>query len=136
MEMAIQKCAAVGSSCVVVRNSNHFGAAGYYAAMALEHDMIGLCLTNAGPAVLPTFGIQPQNGTNPIALAVPANREPPFVLDMATSVKAAGKLKVLERAGKSLPETMIGNSAQVYLDFLLERWCAIDGSITAEAYAE
>jgi LDH2 family malate/lactate/ureidoglycolate dehydrogenase len=104
MEIAIQKGAAVGSSCVAVRHSSHFGAAGYYAAMALAHDMIGLCLTNAGPAVLPTFGLQPQSGTNPIALAVPANKEPPFVLDMATSVKAAGKLKVLARAGKSVPD--------------------------------
>lgn len=103
METAIQKCAAVGSSCVAVRRSSHFGAAGYYAAMALDHNMIGLCLTNAGPAVLPTFGLQPQCGTNPIALAVPANKEPPFVLDMATSVKAAGKLKVLARSGKLVP---------------------------------
>ena len=104
MEIAMQKCAGVGSSYVAVRNSSHFGAAGYFASMALAHDMIGLCLTNAGPAVLPTFGLQPQCGTNPIALAVPANREPPFVLDMATSVKAAGKLKVLARAGKSVPD--------------------------------
>ena len=104
MQIAIEKGKRVGSACVAVRHSSHFGAAGYYAAMALEHDLIGLCLTNAGPAVLPTFGLQPQCGTNPIALAVPAGKEPAFVLDMATSVKAAGKLKVLARAGLPVPD--------------------------------
>jgi LDH2 family malate/lactate/ureidoglycolate dehydrogenase len=103
MKVAIEKANAVGSSCIAVRNSHHFGAAGYYASLALEHDMIGLALSNAGPAVLPTFGLQPQLGTNPIALAVPSNKEPPFVLDMATSVKAAGKLRLLIREGKEAP---------------------------------
>ena len=103
MKVAIEKAARVGSSWVAVRESHHFGAAGYYACMALEHDMIGLALTNAGPAVLPTFGLQPQVGTNPIAVAVPADKEPPFVLDMATSVKAVGKLEILIREGKEAP---------------------------------
>jgi len=103
MGIAIEKAAMVGSSCVAVRNSHHYGAAGYYASMALEHDMIGFSVTNAGPGVLPTFSIKPQLGTNPIALAVPAGSEPPFVLDMATSVKATGKLEVLIREGKEAP---------------------------------
>ena len=103
MNIAIEKAQQVGSSCVAVRNSHHFGAAGYYAHMALEHDMIGSALTNAGPIVLPTFGLQPQVGTNPIAIAIPADKESPFVLDMATSVKAAGKLEILMREGKMAP---------------------------------
>lgn len=103
MQVAIEKARLVGSSCVAVRNSHHFGAAGYYAAMALAHDMIGFCLSNAGPGVLPTFGISPQTGTNPIAVAVPTDKEPPFVLDMATSVKAFGKLELLIQEGKDAP---------------------------------
>ena len=104
MQIAIDKAGAVGSACVAARNSHHYGAAGYYASMALEHDMIGFSITNAGPAVIPTFGIQAQIGTNPIALAVPTDREPPFVLDMATSVKATGKVEILIREGKDAPE--------------------------------
>jgi LDH2 family malate/lactate/ureidoglycolate dehydrogenase len=111
MNIAIEKAHAIGSSCVAVRNSHHFGAAGYYAHMALEHDMIGFALTNAGPIVLPTFGLQPQVGTNPIALAIPAEEEPPFVLDMATSVKAVGKLEILMREGKLAPSGWLMSSA-------------------------
>ena len=103
MKLAIEKASRVGTSCIAVRNSHHFAAAGYYASLALEHDMIGVALTNAGPGVLPTFGLQPQLGTNPIALAVPTDNELPFVLDMATSVKAAGKLRLLMRDSKEAP---------------------------------
>ena len=103
MEIAIEKAHAVGSACVAARRSHHYGAAGYYACMALEHDMIGFSVTNAGPAVSPTFGVQAQYGTNPIALAVPADKQPPFVLDMATSVKATGKVEILIREGKPAP---------------------------------
>jgi LDH2 family malate/lactate/ureidoglycolate dehydrogenase len=102
MRLAIEKAAQVGSSTVVVRNSHHFGAAGHYAALALPHDMIGYCMTDAGPGVLPTFGLQPLLGTNPIALAVPAGDQPPFVLDMATSVKAYGKLEIAIRENKPI----------------------------------
>ena len=103
MELAIEKAAAVGSSSVATRNSHHFGAAGFYASMALSQDMIGFCITNAGPAVVPTFGILAQIGTNPIAIAVPAEKEPPYVLDMATSVKATGKIELLIRDGEQGP---------------------------------
>ena len=71
--------------------------------MALSHDMIGFCITNAGPAVVPTFGIEAQIGTNPIAIAVPADKEPDYVLDMATSVKATGKIEILIREGEDAP---------------------------------
>lgn len=103
MELAITKAEAAGSSWVATRNSHHFGAAGYYASIALPHDMIGICITNAGPSVVPTFGLQPQIGTNPIAIAVPADKEPSYVLDMATSVKATGKIEILIREGKEAP---------------------------------
>lgn len=104
MKMAMDKALLSGTGTVVVRNSHHFGAAGYYVSLALERDMVGLCMTNAGPGVLPTFGIQPLLGTNPIGLAVPANLETPFVLDMATSVKAYGKLEIAKRQGDEIPE--------------------------------
>ena len=103
MVMAIEKARQVGAGFVTVRNSNHFGIAGYYAAMALEHDCIGMSMTTANVNLVPTHGRQPMLGTNPIAVAAPAGREPAFVLDMATSVVARGKLEVYDRLDKCLP---------------------------------
>jgi LDH2 family malate/lactate/ureidoglycolate dehydrogenase len=103
MELAIQKAATAGVGFVTVRNSNHYGIAGYYAMMALERDMIGVSLTTAAPLVVPTFGKKAMLGTNPIAVAVPAARERPYVLDMATSVVPRGKLEVYNRLGKEMP---------------------------------
>jgi LDH2 family malate/lactate/ureidoglycolate dehydrogenase len=77
--------------------------AGYYSMMALSEDMIGLSMTNATPHVLPTFGAEPMMGTNPISLAVPANKECPFVLDMATSTVAVGKILIANRLGLPIP---------------------------------
>lgn len=103
MQLAISKARDSYVGFVSVRNSNHFGIAGYYAMMALKHDMIGLSATNAKPVVLPTFGREAMFGTNPISIAVPAGHERPFVLDMATSTVPQGKLEVFERAGKPIP---------------------------------
>ncbi len=103
MEMAIQKALDYGAGFVTVRNSNHYGIAGYYAMMALEHDCIGISMTNAAVLVVPTFGRDAMLGTNPIAVAAPAGDEPPFVLDMATSTVPRGKLEVYHRLEKPLP---------------------------------
>jgi len=103
MEIAIEKAGQVGSGWVAVNNSNHFGIAGYHAMMALEHDMIGFAMTNASPLVAPTYSKQRLLGTNPIAVAIPANRNKPFVLDMATTTAANGKLEVMERKNESVP---------------------------------
>ena len=103
MQRAIQKAQGNGAGFVTVRNSNHFGIAGYYAMMALEHDCIGITMTNARKLVLPTFGRDSMFGTNPIAVAAPAGREHSFVLDMATSTVPAGKLEVYGRLEKTLP---------------------------------
>ncbi|HSJ56482.1 MAG TPA: Ldh family oxidoreductase [Anaerolineae bacterium] len=103
MEKVIEKAANVGCGFGAVRNSNHYGIAGYYAMMALEHDMIGLSTTNADVLVVPTFGRNAMYGTNPIALAVPAGEERPFVMDMATSTVPRGKLEVYDRLEKPLP---------------------------------
>lgn len=103
MELAIKKAKQASVGIVVVRNSNHYGIAGYYSLMALEHNLIGISMTNAAPLVVPTFGRNSVLGTNPISVAAPAAKEKPFVLDMATSVVPRGKLEVLERKGKPIP---------------------------------
>ncbi len=103
MKLAIQKAQAFGCGFVTVRNSNHYGIAGYYAMMALEHDMIGMSMTNAAVLVVPTYARDAMYGTNPIALAVPAGQQRPFVLDMATSTVPRGKLEVYNRLEKAIP---------------------------------
>jgi L-2-hydroxycarboxylate dehydrogenase (NAD+) len=103
METAVAKAKEYGCGFAAVRNSNHYGIAGYYAMMALEQDMIGMSTTNAAVLVAPTFGRNAMYGTNPIALAVPAGEERPFVMDMATSTVPRGKLEVYHRQEKALP---------------------------------
>ncbi len=103
MTAAIEKAQEYGCGFATVRNSNHYGIAGYYAMMALEQDMIGISTTNAAVLVAPTFGRNATYGTNPIALAVPADEERPFVMDMATSTVPRGKLEVYDRQDKSIP---------------------------------
>ena len=104
MNIAIKKAKDVGSGWVAVRNSNHYGIAGYHAMMALEHDCIGISLTNASPLVSPTFSKERLLGTNPISIVFPTSKQPPFVLDMATTTVANGKLEVLQRQGREVPE--------------------------------
>jgi len=111
MELAIRKAAEAGTGWVATRNSNHFGIAGYYAMMALEHDMIGICMTNANPLVAPTFSVSRLLGTNPIAVAIPAHRQPPFVADFATTPIARGKLNVAARQGKEVPFGYVQDAA-------------------------
>lgn len=103
MHVAIGKAKNVGSGWVSVQNSNHFGIAGYHAMMALQHDMIGMAMTNASALVAPTFSVERMLGTNPIAVAVPAGNEHPFVADMATTTAANGKLEILQRKHEEAP---------------------------------
>lgn len=103
MQIAIDKAIRVGTGWVSVQNSNHFGIAGYHAMMALPHDMIGICFTNASPLVAPTFSIERLLGTNPICVAIPAGEEPPFVADLATTTAANGKLEILQRKNQEAP---------------------------------
>lgn len=103
MKLAIKKAQNVGVGFVAVRNSNHYGIAAYYSMMALEHEMIGISMTNAAVLVVPTFGKDAMLGTNPISVAAPAGEERPFVLDMATSTVPRGKLEVYDRQEKPLP---------------------------------
>lgn len=103
MKLALEKARNVGSGWVSVRNSNHFGIAGYFAMMALREDCIGIAMTNASPLVAPTFSKERLLGTNPIAVAIPADKEPAFVLDMATTTAANGKLEILQRKNGKAP---------------------------------
>ncbi|MCH7412765.1 Ldh family oxidoreductase [Belliella sp. R4-6] len=103
MQVAIEKAKTAGTGWVSVKNSNHYGIAGYHAMMALEHDMIGISLTNASPLVSPTFSKERMLGTNPISVAIPAKNQPPFVADMATTTAANGKLEILQRKDLDAP---------------------------------
>lgn len=104
MRLAMEKAAAAGVGLVALRNSNHYGAAAYYATMALERDMIGFSATNVLPSMPPTGGREARVGNNPLALAFPAAEEPPVVLDMATSRSSWGVLFAAAQAGRPLPE--------------------------------
>jgi LDH2 family malate/lactate/ureidoglycolate dehydrogenase len=103
MQTAIEKAKHVGTGWVSVQNSNHFGIAAYHAMMALQHDMIGIAMTNASPLVAPTFSIDRMLGTNPICVAAPASNESPFVADLATTTAANGKLELLQLKNKKAP---------------------------------
>ena len=117
MEIAIEKARKAGTGWVSTRNSNHYGIAGYYAMMALEQDMIGISTTNAAVLVVPTFGRDAMYGTNPIAFAAPADEERGFVLDMATTVAAAGKIRTLAQRGEPMPEGwMVGRDGKPLTD--------------------
>lgn len=105
MELAIAKAKTYGAGFVAVRNSNHFGACACYSMMALPHGLVGIAMTNSFvPAMVPTFGRKAMLSTNPLSVAVPAGDEPPFVLDMATTTVAIGKLTIASRWGKPISE--------------------------------
>lgn len=104
MKVAIEKAEKYGSGWVSVKNSNHFGIAGYHALMAVEKDMIGISMTNASPLVTPTYANERLLGTNPMCYAFPAGKYPPVIVDMATSAAANGKLEIAQRANKPIPE--------------------------------
>lgn len=103
MKLAKRKAKKVGSGWISVQNSNHFGIAGYHAALALEEDMIGWAMTNAAPLVVPTFSKEKLLGTNPIAVAIPAGEQPAFLADFATTAVAYGKMEILQRKGENAP---------------------------------
>lgn len=107
MKMAIEKAKKYGMGMVAVRNSCHYGIAGYYASMAIKEGMIGITGTNARPSIAPTFGVENMLGTNPLTIGFPTDEEFPFILDCATSITQRGKLEYYSRIGKSTPEGMV-----------------------------
>ena len=114
MKMAIAKARKYGMGMVAVRNSTHYGIAGYYALMAVRENMIGITGTNARPAIAPTFGVENMLGTNPLTFGMPTDEEFPFLLDCATSIIQRGKVELYAREGKEMPSGWVidekGNS--------------------------
>jgi LDH2 family malate/lactate/ureidoglycolate dehydrogenase len=110
MTLAIERARHNTISWVGVRNSSHFGAAGYYANMAAEQDMIGIAMSNADPNMVVPGGRGNILGNNPMAYAVPAGQEDPLLLDIALSAVAAGKIFAIKALGKSVPDTWLTDS--------------------------
>jgi LDH2 family malate/lactate/ureidoglycolate dehydrogenase len=104
MKIAIQKARKYGLGAVAVRNSSHYGIAGYYTRMAAKEGMVGMSFTNAHPSIAPTFGVHPMLGTNPIAFSAPTDEAFPFSFDAATSIAPRGKIEIAARANKPIPE--------------------------------
>jgi LDH2 family malate/lactate/ureidoglycolate dehydrogenase len=109
MQMAIDKAKQYGLGMVTVRNSTHYGIAGYYATMASQENMIGITGTNARPSIAPTFGVDNMLGTNPLTFGIPTDEDFPFVLDCATAVSQRGKIEHYERINKRMPEGWVIN---------------------------
>ncbi|PKK95577.1 MAG: lactate dehydrogenase [Tenericutes bacterium HGW-Tenericutes-5] len=107
MKLAIEKAKKYGMGMVAVRNSTHYGIAGYYATMASNAGMIGITGTNARPSIAPTFGVENMLGTNPLTFGIPTDEDFPFVLDCATSITQRGKIEYFAKTGKDTPKGMV-----------------------------
>jgi len=126
MKMAIEKAKKFGMGMVTVRNSNHYGFAGYYPLMAVKENMIGITGTNARPSIAPTFGVENMLGTNPMTFGMPSDEPFPFLLDCATSITQRGKVELYAREGKELKKGWVIdengeskiNSAEVLEDLI------------------
>jgi len=129
MRMAIEKAKKYGMGMVTVRNSSHYGFAGYYALMAASENMIGITGTNARPSIAPTFGVEGMLGTNPLTFGIPTDEAFPFLLDCATSITQRGKVELYAREGKELSKGWVidnngeskTNSSEVLADFIAGR---------------
>jgi L-2-hydroxycarboxylate dehydrogenase (NAD+) len=109
MKNAIEKAKKYGLGAVAVRNSTHFGIAGYYSLMAIKEGMIGLAVTNARPSIPPTFGVEPMLGTNPLTIGAPTDEDFPFLIDCATSIIQRGKVEANSRINKPMPQNTVIN---------------------------
>ena len=126
MSMAIEKARKYGMGMVTVRNSSHYGFAGYYPLMAVRENMIGITGTNARPSIAPTFGVENMLGTNPMSFGIPSDEAFPFLLDCATSITQRGKIELYAREGKELPKGWVidekgeskTNSSEVLQDLI------------------
>ena len=113
MKMAIEKAKQYGMGMVAVRNSCHYGIAGYYATMATKAGCIGITGTNARPSVAPTFGVEGMFGTNPLTIGIPTEEDFDFVIDCATSITQNGKIEYYARIDEPVhPGTVIDNEGQ------------------------
>lgn len=129
MKMAIDKAKKYGLGMIAVRNSSHYGFAGYYPLMAVQENMIGITGTNARPSIAPTFGVENMLGTNPMTFGIPSDEPFPFLLDCATSITQRGKIELYAREGKDLPKGWVidddgkckTNSGEVLKDLIAGR---------------
>jgi len=127
MRLAIEKARKYGLGMVTVRNSSHYGFAGYYPLMAVNENMIGITGTNARPSIAPTFGVENMLGTNPLTFGIPSDEPFPFLLDCATSITQRGKVELYAREGKELPNGWVidengeskTNSSEVLKDLIV-----------------
>ncbi len=110
MEMAIDKARKFGMGMVAVRNSTHYGIAGYWVSMATNAGMLGITGTNARPSIAPTFGVQNMLGTNPMTFGFPTDEDFPFLFDAATSIVQRGRIEYYARIGKDTPAGMVVGS--------------------------
>ncbi len=107
MNSIIEKAKDYGMAMAVIRNSSHYGIAGYWTSMAVKADMIGISGTNARPSIAPTFGVENMLGTNPLTFGLPTDEEFPFTLDCATSISQRGKIEFFARQGEDTPAGMV-----------------------------
>lgn len=129
MNMCIEKAHNYGMGMVAVRNSSHYGIAGYWANLAVKENMIGITGTNARPSIAPTFGVENMLGTNPLTFGMPTDEDFPFMLDCATSIIQNGRIEYYARIGKDTPEGMVigrdgsalTDSAQIIKDLRSEK---------------
>ncbi|MBQ6394872.1 MAG: Ldh family oxidoreductase [Atopobiaceae bacterium] len=129
MEMLIEKAKVNGMAGGAIKNSTHYGIAGYWATMASKEGLIGLTGTNARPSIAPTFGVENMMGTNPLTFALPTDEEFPFVLDCATSIVQRGKIEYYAREGKETPAGMVvADDGQAITDSQLILKKLVDGT--------
>lgn len=129
MRIAIEKAKEYGMGMVAVRNSTHYGTAGFYTEMAAKAGCIGVSGTNARPSIAPTFSVQNKLGTNPLSFAFPTDEEFPFSLDCATSIIQRGQVELYEREGKDTPAgTVIGEDGTAMTDSPAILQALLDGT--------
>jgi len=129
MTRLIEKAKTYGMAGGAIRNSTHYGIAGYWATMASKEGMIGLTGTNARPSIAPTFGVENMMGTNPLTFALPTDEEFPFCIDCATSIVQRGKIEYYAREGKPTPAGMVvGHDGQAMTDSEAILKALVDGT--------
>ena len=117
MEKLIEKAKTYGMAGGAIRNSTHYGIAGYWTGMASKEGMVGITGTNARPSIAPTFGVENMLGTNPLTFSIPTDEEFPFCLDCATSIVQRGRIEYYAREGKPTPAgTVISENGEALTD--------------------
>ena len=117
METLLEKAKTYGMAMAAIRNSTHYGIAGYWTSMATDQGMIGITGTNARPSIAPTFGVENMLGTNPLTVGLPTDEEFPFCIDCATSITQRGKIEYFARTNKDTPAGMvIGRNGEALTD--------------------